>query len=686
MAAIAARRGGGAGLATEGMQTSPDTPERGVARLILMNPAALLKLLYVMFYPLRFVLWALVPLLALAGMTLFQNWADLARDMGLLLADFSRLATLIVSLFTVNLVSRLAQGVAVTAWGGRVQALGLTLMLGVVPRFFIDQSAIAGLERRGQLWAHAAPLLARLGLFVAGVMLWAIQRDSGSMMAQYALLVGQFGLITFVLTALPLIPGDGMRWIATYLNEPRLLPKTALVLRHVLTGAPLPPIVGRADIVPLVVYGMGMVLTVTALALTFLIYVGLTLETELGGVGVILFLGVLAAFVTWLLALRLSIVRRAADRRAALRGGEGGLGQQLMAQLADGQAASTDPVARTSGAARVIWGLVMAGLLAVAFLPYDYEAGGPVEILPLARGQAVARSDGEVLQVMVAEGEVVAPGQVVAQLSAWNQSREVAVTQAQLSAAQANLARLQAGPKAEQIELARRELARAESSLSFSQAEALRTRDLAESGTVSRQALDEANAAYETDLAGLEVARANLALVESGATPEELAVAAAEVERLEVELAFREDELARTRITAPMAGRVITADLDLRHGSFLREGETLLEIEDAAIVNAVIAIPESDIALVVPGDEVRLKVWGQYGEIAGLVQSIAPAAEEEGYGSVVRVTASFPNPAALLRSGMTGYAKVDGAPMRVWDAYMRRIVRFFEVEVWSWIP
>jgi hypothetical protein len=35
---------------------------------------------------------------------------------------------------------------------------------------------------------------------------------------------------------------------------------------------------------------------------------------------------------------------------------------------------------------------------------------------------------------------------------------------------------------------------------------------------------------------------------------------------------------------------------------------------------------------------------------------------------------------------MTGYAKVDGAEMRVWEAYLRSIRRFFEIEVWSWIP
>ena len=53
---------------------------------------------------------------------------------------------------------------------------------------------------------------------------------------------------------------------------------------------------------------------------------------------------------------------------------------------------------------------------------------------------------------------------------------------------------------------------------------------------------------------------------------------------------------------------------------------------------------------------------------------------------MVRVLAVFDNAQGALRSGMTGYAKIDGAQMRVWEAYLRSITRFFQVEVWSWVP
>jgi hypothetical protein len=53
---------------------------------------------------------------------------------------------------------------------------------------------------------------------------------------------------------------------------------------------------------------------------------------------------------------------------------------------------------------------------------------------------------------------------------------------------------------------------------------------------------------------------------------------------------------------------------------------------------------------------------------------------------VVRVKASVANARTFLRPGMTGYAKINGLDMTVWEAYLRLFIRFFNVELWSWVP
>jgi hypothetical protein len=87
------------------------------------------------------------------------------------------------------------------------------------------------------------------------------------------------------------------------------------------------------------------------------------------------------------------------------------------------------------------------------------------------------------------------------------------------------------------------------------------------------------------------------------------------------------------------------------------------------------------------GDKVRLRPWSDGGgEIIGGVTEIAPAAQNRQHGQMVRVRASLSKPGDSLRPAMSGYAKIDGENMRVWEAFTRRILRVIRVEIWSWIP
>ena len=491
----------------------------------------------------------------------------------------------------------------------------------------------------------------------------------------------------FVATSWPLMLSDGMRWLSTYLNEPKLVPKAVIAFKHVFLRAPLPPMMSKRDVPALIFFAIGSILSMTLILSVIGLGVLIFLESALDGLGVLIFLGMVGAFTIWALALWASVT---AQGKA-----QGNFNKEAFRHFTQGARPTADAMPDLEGLeeealpskAKVVWGVILVVLLVLAFQPYKYDAGGEVVILPVSKAQAIARTDGEIIEVLVAEGDRVSRGQVLAQLSSWDQERQVAVTQTDLIAAEANLARLKAGASPEEIEVARRQVASAEASLAFSQAEFDRAEELLASGTVSRAAFEQAQSRLATDIAGLEVAQASLDLVLAEASANDIAIVQSEVDRLQLELQFHRDELERTRVVAPMEGRIVTANLQLLIGKYLRSGDPLLEIENAQVVTAEIAVPESDIALIEGGDTVRLRVTGHADtEILGEVQTIAPAAENEGYGSIVRVAAIFENETDFLRSGMTGYAKIDGAEMRAWEAYLRSIRRFVQIEVWSWIP
>ncbi|MEO1554819.1 MAG: efflux RND transporter periplasmic adaptor subunit [Pseudomonadota bacterium] len=680
--------GGGMGGARAAMAMQQPPEDEGPIRLRLFDPTWLLRLLYVFGYPLKFFFWALVPLVVIAGMTLIQNWSALFTDLKELSSQISRLWLVIVGAGLVNLISRLAQGVAIQVHGGAVSALGLKVMFGVIPRFYIDTQAVRQLDRTGQLWAAAAPLMARIGIFAVGALLWAITRESGTGLSSISLIAAQIGLIVFVITAFPLFPAEGQRWLAVYLGDPQLLPRTIAVMRHRLFGAPMPARMQSGPTGNYFLFGLAVIISMAAGIGTLAAFTALTLEAELGGTGVMIFLGLVVAFVFWLLSVKAMISRR-------FKGAGGGAAAgDMAADMADGpqphlMEAVTDSPARTGsrGAARVVWAVILTALLAVAFLPYDYQAGGRVEILPAARAQAVARTNGEVIELFVSDGSIVAQGDPLAQLSNWEQINARNLTQVQLIEAEARLARLEAGAKPEEIAVAETQLENAQAALTFSKGELDRRSELLARGAVPARDVERAQADYQANLNALATAEANLALIKSGATLEDLTIARANVEQLTLDLAFREAEIARTRIVAPMSGRVVTPELQLRIGSYLNVGSTLLEIERSDVVSAAIAVPESDITLVEPGDQVTLKIRGLAGQpIEGTVARIATVANDDAFGRIVRVEAEVENADDILRSGMTGYAKVEGAEMRVWEAYLRSIQRFFQIEFWSWIP
>lgn len=135
-------------------------------------------------------------------------------------------------------------------------------------------------------------------------------------------------------------------------------------------------------------------------------------------------------------------------------------------------------------------------------IPVVQAAGGVVaegRIVPRAYVQVAPALAGQVAEVLVAEGDAVAPGQVLLRLGDAQLSAAVSEAQAGLQAAEAGLAQLKAGPEAEQV-------AAAEAAVAAAQGAA--------------QAAGGAVAA----------AQAQLARLQAGATAEEIAIAGHQVE------------------------------------------------------------------------------------------------------------------------------------------------------------
>ena len=651
-------RGGGmqnllAALAQRGRAGRQDgaaegaTDETEPARISLFNPNAVLGMLAALTWPLKYLF---VPLLLLVPATVwiaYEQREILAQDIRAF--DASVVATVVLGLFIVNFICRLTQAIFIRSFGGRVQQFGIVLTFGI-PRFFVDLGGIGALDRRAQLWVHAAPELARLGLFCAGTLLWLALRQSAASQAHLALVVGQIGLLSFLLSALPLLHSDGYRWLATYFGHVALRDEAlGNMPGHVSEIAEDSDTASGSPAVTF--YVLAVALAVSALALVAQAYFDVVTAGEVRLLTAAFLLGLCIALAAWGIALW-----NYGRGRAVIETLESDAARLVLANWRGHADIATDRPVTIGTVGKVLWAVVACALVAVAFLPYHYNPSGTFEILPTARTAVATRTSGDLEQVLVHEGDWVHANQALAKLSSDDQQREITITRAELDRAKAQLA--QFGGKTASTQGGDPGL----DALNKSIADALSD----EPDTAG--AKNDSTASYYTKTQAERAARA-------------------EVERLTRKLAYARDQLADTTVRAPKDGRVMTPNVHLLTGIFLRRGAELLSLADTRTLEAQIDIPEADIGLVKVGDKVRIRPWSDEDrEIAGTVTEIAPAAQTRSYGTVVRVRASVPNDEASLRPAMTGYAKIDGENMRVWEAFLGRIVRIVRVEMWSWIP
>ena len=135
------------------------------------------------------------------------------------------------------------------AWGGEVRSFGIMTVMGIVRHFYIDKNGVKQLDRHGQLWSFVAPIMARLWFFAGGMILWAVHRQSGTWLPSILLLISQIALLMFlILQCMPLLHGDGYRWMATYIGQPNLKRKAIATLRAKMKGRPIPASVRRDEI------------------------------------------------------------------------------------------------------------------------------------------------------------------------------------------------------------------------------------------------------------------------------------------------------------------------------------------------------------------------------------------------------------------------------------------------------
>ena len=350
--------------------------------------------------------------------------------------------------------------------------------------------------------------------------------------------------------------------------------------------------------------------------------------------------------------------------QASTSGGAAG-GTSPAAPEAAAGAATTPPEGGGRAAALIVTLIVIAIVgLSLRFLmqPQPLLVQGEADA---TRIDVAARVDGRIATRPVARGQDVKAGEVLVTIDNPQLLTRLREAIAAKAVAEADLARIRVGTRAEVVAARKASVAAADASARLAQQSYDRTRQLTEKDFASVQKLDEATASV--DVAKRTLEQAHLAYDEAvaGYTAEERGVAAAAVAKADAAIATLEAQVRELTVGAPGAAQVYQVNAE--RGEYVSPGVPLLSLVDLSDVWLRFDLREDLVKGLKVGDRftVRMPALGDR-TVSVEVRTIATRGEYAGWRAT-RATGDFDlrtfevraypvEPLQGLRPGMSAYA------------------------------
>jgi HlyD family secretion protein len=282
---------------------------------------------------------------------------------------------------------------------------------------------------------------------------------------------------------------------------------------------------------------------------------------------------------------------------------------------------------------------------------------GNVDIREVTLGFRVG---GRVARMRFNEGDEVKAGDLLAELDKEPFKEELALRKAQVSEAQAKLAKLEAGTRPQEIERARADVEAREAALENARAKYGRLETLVRRDFASQARYDNAVEQLKRAKAALRSAKEALALAIEGPRQEDIAAAEAALDAAQAQKEAAQTALEDASLHAPEGGVVLTRAVE--PGTIVSEGAPVYTLSLSAPVWVRAYVPEPQLGLVSPGTPVEVitdtrpdaPYEGQVGFVSPVAEFTPKSVEtpELRADLVYRFRVVVRNPDDALRQGM----------------------------------
>jgi putative peptide zinc metalloprotease protein len=599
-----------------------------------------------------------------------SNWPEIQREFLNLFHIESLLLAWLVMLAVITL-HEFAHGLTCKHFGGQVHELGF-LLIYFQPAFFCNVSdAWLFPEKSKRLWVTFAGAYFETFLSAISTVVWRLT-DFDTTANHLALVVTATSAIRSLFNMNPLIKLDGYYLLSDWLAIPNLRQKAFQYLKargKSLFGASsewLSQVTARERRIFLV-FGL------LAGAYTFWI-----LEWVLSSLGNYL----TARYQAWgfvlFSALLLGIFRQPIRLSfARMRVVDNGAGTKMRFRL---------PKKWVKAAA-----LIAVAATALHFWPMELKVSGDFTVLPIRNADVRAEVEGFIVDIPHDEGELVHQGDVIACLNDRDVRTELEKLAAEIEENAAKLKMLKAGARPEEITQAKTAVAAAQVKLDYAKKVFDLDNQLYELQLLAKRDFEVSEGDVAVKQKELQAANDSLNLLLAGARPEQIAAMEAGLNSLKAQQNYLQSQLKLLTVASPVTGVIATHRIKEELGQHVQKGDLIAAVDELNIVVAEIAVSEKDISAVKVGQKVVLKARAlPQTSFEGTVTSIAPVAtapaekENQQAPRTVLVMTQLENPSLQLHPEMSGRAKIDCGQQNALELVLRRFVRYFRVEFWSW--
>ncbi len=618
----------------------------------------------------------------LAARVTVLRWEEFS---GLTLGQLFRAESIVVVLLTIFVTISLhefAHAITLKHFGGEVRQMGF-LLLYFQPCFYCDVSdAYLFTEKRKKILVTFAGVIFQIFLWSLTTLAWHLLSE-GSALGHLFFIASTFTLLTVLFNLNPLIKLDGYYILADWVGVPNLRAKAfgylkARTLELAFGARPRLSAYTPRERRIFLLYGvLGLTYSLLFLGYFFLWLFG-ALTSAWRGFGFLLF----SAFLLFIFAV--PVVHTV---------------QKVFNFFGKENVKKLSPVKLS-----VTIGGGLLFLIFFFFFPYPQTISGEAEIEPLASytlsapqpgileekliiGGQENRNSTQLMALFgtdfasvsissrVKVGDQVAAAETVAHLVSNQYENELKSNQAAYDQARAKLELLKKGAKPEELERLKEAQRRLKVEFEQKEREFERSQKLFDRKAISQEEFQKFESEKNKAEAAWKEADRAYDVVKSGARPEELQQARAEMAKLEGTIRYLKEQLAKQTVVSPFPGRV----------TLVNSPQALLRIIRLDSVRVLTKVSESDLDLVKPEAPIELRLRSFPNKTyTGNVQQVSSEAEEMRSQIFFKVAGVLANSDGRLKAGMSGKLKIQAGKKSIFKILGRSVVRFFKVEFWNW--